>query len=77
VNDTKLTTSFAEIFDFLDLTKTFQITFKGAGGEDLVREVDAEVTFLSFIYLFFLSKFIIIIFFSCVVTLRELSARKN
>eukprot|EP00026_Physarum_polycephalum_P001034 Phypoly_transcript_01035.p1 GENE.Phypoly_transcript_01035~~Phypoly_transcript_01035.p1 ORF type:complete len:1202 (+),score=298.44 Phypoly_transcript_01035:116-3721(+) len=48
VNDTKLTTSFAEIFDFLDLTKTFQITFKGAGTEDLVREVEAEMKKVQF-----------------------------
>jgi hypothetical protein len=48
VNDTKLTTSFAEIFDFLDLTKTFQLTFKGAGTEDLVREVEGEMKKVGF-----------------------------
>ena len=49
MNDSALTTSFAEIFDFLDLTKTFQVTFRGGEGEgkgdseNLVREVEAEM----------------------------------
>lgn len=43
MKEDKLTDSFAEIFDFLDLTKSFKLTLAGENGDKIEKEVDGEM----------------------------------